>query len=427
MPRLLSLLLVLTALGRAMTLDEAQQYAREHSKTLAQAQTDLDKADARIDEVAANYYPTLGLQGSFAYLSDVPVLAMSLGGGRSMVIPLGSHANYDVKLALSQTLYSGGRITNGYEAARLGREMTRQSIARKRQELSFDVHRAFNNILLLQEMLTLTRQGQARAQDHLKIVIALRDQGYVSKYDSLRTAVQVENLGPQIVKLENGIRLAREGFRLLIGMPAEEDLQLSGELTMRDVPGADSDVLTQALANRIELRLLDESIRLNELTRNITKGSYYPAVGVSAAYDLKNPASMGSSSWGTNLTMALGVNYTLFDGLRTQAQLRQADQDVRKLRITRQLAADGIAVEVKEALGSMASARAAEAGLRGSVAAADEGVRLAEARYAAGHGTNLDVLDAQLALYQSQVNLLSTVRDHDDAYARLVKAIGKEE
>jgi len=276
-------------------------------------------------------------------------------------------------------------------------------------------------------MLKLTREGQARAQDHLKVVIALRNQGYVSRYDSLRTAVQVENLGPQIVKLENGIRLSLDGFRLLVGMPADEELSLEGELQMRDYPGTDSEAIAQALANRIELRLLDQTIHLNELTRNITRGSYYPAVGVSAAYDLKNPASMGSSAWGSNLTLALGLNYTLFDGLKTQAQLRQADQDIRKLRITRQLAADGIAVEVKEALSSMASARATRAGLQGSVAAAEEGVKLAEARYAAGHGTNLDVLDAQLALYQSQVNLLGTVKDYDDAYARLVKALGQEE
>ena len=135
--------------------------------------------------------------------------------------------------------------------------------------------------------------------------------------------------------------------------------------------------------------------------------------------------SMSGSGWGSNLTVALGLNYTLFDGMKTRAQLRQIDCDIRKLELTRDFARDGVALEVKEALAGMLSAQAALAAAQKSIGAAEEGVKLAEARYAEGHGTNLDVLDAQLALFQAQVNRLTALRDYDEAWARLDKAIGE--
>jgi outer membrane protein TolC len=410
-----------------LTLDQAVSYALEHNRTLAQAQTDVDKADARIDEAMSGFYPTVSLQGGFAYLSDVSVLTLPTGvPGKYMVVPLGSHANYDGKLALSQTLFAGNRVNNGYKAALLGRDLTAQSIVRKQQELIYDVRRTFYSVLMLQEMLKLTRQSQERTRDHLNQIIALQNEGFVSSYDSLRTAVQVENLTPQLTKLDNGIRMTLEGFKLLIGMPPEQELALDGELSLNESPVNEEDAVNQALANRNELQALDNTIRLNRLTRKITEGAYWPAVAAGATYDLKRPVSLTGSGWGSSMTFTLGLNYTLLDGFRTRAQLKQADADIRKLQLTRDIARDGIVVEVREAVTSIGSAKASIDAAQSNIKAAERSVKLAEARYAEGHGSNLDVLDAQLALFQAQVNQLTAIKDYDEAYARLIKAIGKE-
>jgi outer membrane protein TolC len=412
----------------AMTLDQATTYALDHSPVLATSQLDVAKAEAKIDEVLANFYPAIGLQGSFAYLSDVPVLKMPTGQpGAYYPVPLGSHSNYDAKLTLSQTLFSGGRISNGYKAARLGKEIAQDSIARKRQELVYSVRRSFNTILLTKELLSLTRQSRDRARDHLKVIIALREQGYASRYDSLRTAVQVENLAPQITRLEQGIALAHDAFKFVIGMPLVEEVAVTGKLEAPGSSISESAAVARALARRTELKQLDNGVKALRLLRNITLANYYPALGATAMYDLKKPSSMTGSGWGQNLTVALGLNFTLFDGLKTRAQLRQADLDIRKLQLMRDAARDGIVLEVREALTSMATAQATLDALKGNVVSAREGVKLAEARYTEGHSSNLDVLDAQLALFQAQVNVLTAIRDDDEAYARLTKAMGEEE
>lgn len=420
-------LLWIVGTSSGLTLEEAVAYAYEHNRNLAAVRLDVAKAEAGIDAALANFYPTLSMQGTFAYLSEVPVLSMSTGiPGREIVIPLGSHANYNAKLTLAQTLFAGGRLTNSYRLAQLGRMMAEDSVARKRQQLRAEVEKAFRNVLLIQEMLKLTEQSWARARDHLRVVIELQQQGFASRYDSLRTAVQVENLAPQIIRLQNARQLAIEALKLTIGMALGESLVVTGELTVPDADISEEQARNEALAQRIELAQLDRAIQALNLVRSITAGAYYPAVGLSASYDLKRPASMTGGGWGPSLTFALGLNYTLFDGLKTKAQLRQTELDIRKLEIMRQLLRDGIALEVKEALSAMQTARAALVAAESNIISAQEGVRLAEVRYAEGIGANLDVLDAQLALYQAEVNRLSAAKEYADAYSRLMLAIGKE-
>jgi len=409
-----------------MTLEQATGYALEHSRDIAATRIQIDKSAARIDEILASYYPNLSAQLSSAYLSNVSVLALPLGPqGQMVVVPLSSHANYDARLSLTQTLYSGGRVELGRQMAELARGFQQDSLTMKTRNLAYDVHQAFNSVLLLQQLLELTRQSRQLAQNHLAVVETLYQSGFVSRYDMVRTSVQVENIAPQITRIENGIGLALEAFKLVIGMPLDQDVELQGRLEEPADAVSEQAALDSALANRTELRMLTEAVRLTRLGRSLTRASYLPAVGASAAYDFQRPAGLGGKSWGSNLTLALGLNYTLFDGMKTRAQLRQADYDLKTLALYSGLARDGIAMQVKEAVTSIRTAQAAVAAARGSISSAEEGVKLAEARYAEGHGTNLDVLDAQLALFQAQVALLTAINDEDMAHARLMKVMEK--
>lgn len=56
---------------------------------------------------------------------------------------------------------------------------------------------------------------------------------------------------------------------------------------------------------------------------------------------------------------------------------------------------------------------------------ASEDFRLVQARYNAGLGTNLDVIDAQLALTMAKTNHINAWYDYDISLAKLQKAIGR--
>ena len=57
---------------------------------------------------------------------------------------------------------------------------------------------------------------------------------------------------------------------------------------------------------------------------------------------------------------------------------------------------------------------------------AQEGLRLAQLRYANGLSRQIEVLDAQVALTTARANYLQAVFDYQAASARLDRAMGKE-
>jgi outer membrane protein TolC len=57
---------------------------------------------------------------------------------------------------------------------------------------------------------------------------------------------------------------------------------------------------------------------------------------------------------------------------------------------------------------------------------AQEALRLAEARMAAGSGTQLDVLDAQTSLTQARTTQVQALHDYAVARARLQRAMGDD-
>jgi outer membrane protein TolC len=80
--------------------------------------------------------------------------------------------------------------------------------------------------------------------------------------------------------------------------------------------------------------------------------------------------------------------------------------------------------EVRTAYSSFIEAREVLDSQKKVVERAEESIRLADARYDAGSGTQLDVLDAQTSLTEARTTQVEAARDYLVARARLERAMG---
>jgi outer membrane protein TolC len=115
----------------------------------------------------------------------------------------------------------------------------------------------------------------------------------------------------------------------------------------------------------------------------------------------------------------------VFDGGRTRAEVAEATANRRAAESRLRDFDSLIEVEVRQRSADLRSAQAsieaAEAGVR---AAAGARSVLAE-RFGAGVATNTDVLDAQVALLQAELDLTRAVANAQLAAARLDRAMGR--
>src|SRR5207302_8627480 len=131
------------------------------------------------------------------------------------------------------------------------------------------------------------------------------------------------------------------------------------------------------------------------------------------------------AAWLESWDASVNLSWTLFDGGKTRAEIAEASA---MKRAAEERLADfdaALAVEVRQRMSEVESSRAAIAAAADAVRSAGEARRVVSDRFTAGVATSTDVLDAQVALLQAELDRTQTIANARLAEARLARALGK--
>lgn len=117
--------------------------------------------------------------------------------------------------------------------------------------------------------------------------------------------------------------------------------------------------------------------------------------------------------------LRLSAQYPLYTGGRLEAQVALAEANVRGARAVLERTKQQIVFQVQQAYLQLLLARENEAAARRAVAAAEESVRVARARLAAGVAAPFDVLQAEVSLSSAQQGLARAQAQVGNAQAAL--------
>ncbi|MEM5769066.1 MAG: TolC family protein, partial [Bacillota bacterium] len=87
---------------------------------------------------------------------------------------------------------------------------------------------------------------------------------------------------------------------------------------------------------------------------------------------------------------------------------------------------DNVETEVRQTYLSVREAYKRIDTTKTAVAKAEEDVNISQVKYNAGAGTNIEVMDAQLALTQAKINYIQALYDFNVSKAKLDKAAGTQ-
>ena len=413
-----------TGLGDTLniTIEYAIKYALENNPEIVQSTLDFKTSQAKVDEARSVFYPNISASGYYAYLSDVAVFELD-----SVLIPMGQHENYNYQISLQQILFTWGKIYNAYRIAGLGKDIAQLNIIRKKQEVRNSVTDAFYGLLVLKEMVTLSHESLLQLERHANIVEKRYKAGLVPQFDLLRAQVQVANLKPQLIETENGLKLTQEGFKMLLGLPLQQEFKLTGKLQMVDEEFDIDNLITTALENRIELKNLNKLTDIAKYSKAIARRANLPTLVAGATYVRTKPFGFGGNDWGTNITFNVGFEFPIFTGFKNLAQYKQATLQLKGARLAFENLEKGITFEVKQAFYNFQAAKQSITAALENVAQAEKTYEIINTRYRSGLATNLEFMDVQLAAMQARTNYLSALKRYYTSRAEIQKAIGKEE
>jgi len=240
--------------------------------------------------------------------------------------------------------------------------------------------------------------------------------GAAAEYDLLRAEVQLANTEPLLISAENAYQLAVNALKNLLALPLDQPVAIEGEMTFAELP---EDVAQQAEAQALATNPTIKQLTLQEqmLDRNIVieKAGSYPTLYAIGSYiwqSQDNSYKFDNYNWANTINAGVSLSYPLFDGFRTRSRVQQAKVERNKVHYTRLKVEEGLKVQIQAGALRMVEARKRMSGQEKNIEQAQKAVRIAQTRFKSGVGTQLELLDAQVAMTRSQTNYAQALYDY---------------
>jgi outer membrane protein len=416
----------------AMTLEQAEAMALQANKPYQAQLAKQEQAQAKWWQAMLAMGPSAGLQASYLLGNKPSVSSMefSMPPLPPQDVSIEMLPNYySGAVVVTQPLFTGFKLLNNLHLAGLQYEIQKDGSLLSRTQLRVDVTRAFYNVLVNERLVAVTEASLAAMQKHLDIVKARYREGSASNYDVLRSQVQVANMQPGLVKLKTALSLAKSTLASLTGLDLSRPLQLSGSLKAGEEqwPGL-GELQQRGLERRLELKNLDRSRRMAEIGHTLAATSNLPNLALNGTWTYSDMQDSGFPPQGANIQNAwqvsLNLSWPIWDNLAAIPKAAEAAAKVREAELGRQALEDGVRLDVEAAYLSMMAAKETLDSQNQTTELARESYRLAENQYRNGMATNIDVMDAQIAQNQAEINYLQAQYDYVLAGIKLHQAAG---
>lgn len=199
------------------TLDEARQIAQRTHPAIGQSQRQAAAAEIGVAAAAAERNPTLSGTASVG-VTRAPEASL---GGR-----YGSRNSSSVGLELSQTLYSGGRLSAAHRRAMAERDQARSALLNTARQISQQVGETWANIAVARAQITAINQQISAAQQAYDGVREEALLGARTTLDVLDAEQSLLEARADRISAESNLQLAHYQLLAAMGLLTVENLQL---------------------------------------------------------------------------------------------------------------------------------------------------------------------------------------------------------
>ncbi|MDY6863468.1 MAG: TolC family protein [Thermodesulfobacteriota bacterium] len=331
-------------------------------------------------------------------------------------------SNYNSQIVLTQPIFDRGKTHLEIKKAKLKEKIVEEGMERIRQEVIFEVIKAYFKVVLAKEDLMLARMSEKMANAHVKLSDDLFQSGQVVKSDTLSARVRLNEVKEIVIQSKNALKIAKAALNNAIGVNQENIFEVSENLEYKKKELDINHLVNKAIKKRPDLLSMENEVKNAKENVKLVRTEYLPSVKVSAQYDLndENLWEDNGESW----TVWGIFHFNLFNGLHTTSRIKEAKEKLKQLSYTKEALANKIELEVREAFYNLEEAEERIKVAKKALIYAKESLRIVDDRYQVGLSTIVEVLDNEVAMTRASRNLLRARYDCKIAASRLELACG---
>lgn len=402
------------AVPARLTLEDAIAIARERSPDLAQARNSLNAQGSQVSAGVGAMMPTLTAQLSFGG-SDSRTVTGQDDFGRPVELPQavaykGSSSNQGLYTSL--TLFNGLRNLKTLSAAKASFTAAEEFRLAVETRVDAETTRRFYDAVRTRQIIALEDRLLVSAREQRDATSRLFRTASATQEDLLGAEADVASQELQLARAEGDAEKAVLAVREQLALVDAIRFEVTGETPAAwDPASLEADSLVAiAVRNHPDVMRLDAAARAAYLRAGATRGGYWPTIrlgaSVTRSVNLRSyEALFDFNPQNRTLGFNLSLDWPLFQGFQTRAQVSQASADALNAEESLRAAKLAREREVRAALIDLQNAYRGVALAERATELSNERLRLSRERYAIGAITfaNLQILIDRAAQEERQL------------------------
>ncbi len=341
--------------------------------------------------------------------------------------PMSSKDNYQWRGTVTQPLFTGFALISSYDLASLGINLSEMKFALKKMDIALRTKEAYFDILIADKSVEVAEKDVESRESNVNVARSFHKVGMIPINDLLKAEVELANSQQNLVKAQNGSRLARAAFNVVLSFPVNAPVDVEDILVFKPEHGDFQEYEKMAFAQRPEMKIVNINILQTDQQIRLARSGNYPEISLSYDYikEGDDPDVSGGPFHDAGRWEAMAVcKWTFWEWGKTHYSVREKKGMKKELIQTQMSLEDNIRLELKDALLAIETAEKNIPTTKKAVEQGEENLRVNEERYKAQVTTITEVLDAQTLLTQARVNYYKALYSHNLAKARLQRALG---
>lgn len=436
------------------SVQQAIDYAKKNNLQVKNALLDIQYQEQVNKEVTSRAYP--GINASFGTTYNPNVATQVIpnfispatyqvlvdegvkdGNGNPIQMPgnfgfiaaqFGTKYSAVAAVQLTQILFDG-QVFVGLQARDATMRFARKNAEVTEEMVRTNIYKVYYQLVLSKTQVELLDANIERIEKLKHDTKVMYENGFAEKLDVDKLDVTLTNLLTEKTKVLNSISNGYYGLKLLIGMPANDELVLTDKLSDEDIKAGMLESSLYKYDDRKEFQYAQIGRELNEFNIKRYKLSQIPTLTLTGQY-AKNAQRnkwnfFGKGDWFTISSVNLNMTVPIFNGFYTRTKIQQSRIDLQKTQNQLEALKISIDQEVAAAKNNFRSAISNMDYQKKNMELAERVYQQTKKKYEVGTGSQTEINAAQVELKTAQTSYITALYDAVIARVDFLKATGK--
>jgi len=414
---------------KTLSLQETINLSIKNSHALKASLAKSAEAAAMLKQAEDNRLPNASVSGSYLYMAN-PNLAIktkALGGGsdtsgNQKQMPHVNQAMYGI-FNVSLPIYAGGKIRYGIESAKYLEQAASLDAENDKEAVILNTINAYINLYKASVTVDVVQENLLQSKHRDSVFSRLEETGLLARNDLLKAELQTSNIELSLLDAQSNLKTANINMDLMIGYPESTVLKTDSTGFDKTFSLKTIDDYEQfALQNRKDILALGFRRKAATTAISLAKADQLPEIALTGGYIAADIPHLITITNAANI--GVGLKYNLSSLWKTKAKIAQAKSREEEIMENEAQLSDAVRLSINRDFENLLLSQKKIDVYKKAVIQAEENNRITQNKYNNALVNTTDLLDANLLLLQSKINLAVAKADVLLAYSKLLETAG---